>query len=112
MQTWQLPHSRFDPDPQPLVTLWAGPLVGVLAPLAVWWRIRLLAVRFVAEFCVLANGEYLATAWITGDALLDTPRLLAAGAWPASIAFYCLLTIGWGYPMFRRSCRQLWGALN
>jgi hypothetical protein len=107
LRPWRLPHSRFEPDLQPLVTLWAGPLLGALLPLLVWWRIHRPSVRFVAEFCVLANGAYLATAWITGDALLDTPRLLASGAWPSSIAAYCGLTIVWGYAHFRQSCRAV-----
>jgi hypothetical protein len=60
--------SRTDvaPNPRPLVVVWAGPIVGVLAPLAVWgvWRtLRIPAafvLRFFAGFCLVANGAYLA----------------------------------------------------
>jgi len=59
---------------------------------------------FIANFCVLANGAYIATAWFSGDRYLDTPKMLEHGASPFMIAVYCLLTIGFGYVGFRRSC--------
>ena len=31
---WELPYSTFEPDPLPLVTLWSGPVLGALVPLA------------------------------------------------------------------------------
>lgn len=104
LRPWRLPYSFFDPDPQPLVTLWCGPLLGVLVPLGLAFAIRREAMWFVAHFCVLANGTYLATAWISGDQHLDTPRLLEHGAPPAAIGLYCLLAIGFGYWGFRRAC--------
>lgn len=101
---WQLPYSVFDPDPRPLVTLWCGPLLGVLVPLAVAGLVRRGWAWFVAYFCVLANGSYLATAWVTGDRFLDTPKLLDHGTHPATVAAYCVVTIGGGYVGFRRQC--------
>jgi hypothetical protein len=59
---------------------------------------------FIAHFCVLANGAYLATAWFSSDRYLDTPKLLEHGANPVTIGIYCLLTIGFGYVGFRRHC--------
>lgn len=101
---WQLPYSFFEPDPFPLVTLWAGLLIGVLAPVAVAMIMQRDWMWFIANFCVLANGAYIATAWFSGDRYLDTPKLLEHGSSPISIAVYCLLTIGFGYCGFRRSC--------
>jgi len=101
---WHLPYSLFDPDPKPLVTLWCGPILGVVVPLAVAVAIRREWVWFVANFCVLANGAYIALAWISGDRYLDTPQLLNHGAHPFTIGVYCLLAIGIGYVGFRRSC--------
>ena len=53
-------------NPRPLLVVWAGPVVGVLLPLASWG----LAVairgpgafvnRFFAGFCLIANGAYIA----------------------------------------------------
>lgn len=104
---WELPYSIFEPDPRPLVTLWAGPVLGVLVPLAAAAVVRRPWAWFVADFCLLANGAYLAVAWVTGDRHLDTPKLLAHGAHPAAVATYCLLAVGFGYVRFRRRCVQL-----
>lgn len=101
---WRLPYSIFDPDPRPLVTLWCGPLLGALVPLGLASLIRREWLWFIAHFCVLANGVYLATAWWSGDSLLDTAKLLEHGASRGSIVIYCLLTIGYGYSGFRQSC--------
>ena len=101
---WGLPHSSFDPDPRPLVTLWGGPVLGVIAPLAVAALVRRGWMWFIAFFCLLANGSYLATAWVSGERYLDTPRLLQHGAPPATIVVYCAVTIAAGYVGFRRQC--------
>ena len=83
---WRLPYSIFSPDPRPLVTLWCGPLLGVLVPILVALAVSKPQVWFVANFCVLANGVYIALAWYSGDAQLDTARLLRHGAHPSHIA--------------------------
>jgi hypothetical protein len=87
-----------------LVTLWAGLILGVLAPVGIALVIQRDWMWFIANFCILANGAYIATAWFSGDRYLDTPKLLEHGASPIAIAVYCLLTIGFGYVGFRRSC--------
>ena len=107
LRPWHLPHSLFNPDPVPLLTLWCGPVLGVVVPLAVAGVVRRAWLWFIADFCLLANGSYLATAWISGDRFLDTPRLLEAGAWPISIVVYCALTIGFGYLRFRADCQAV-----
>ena len=106
---WHLPYSIFEPDPFPLVTLWSGLIIGALAPRAAAMIIQHDWMSFIANFCVLANGAYIAAAWFSGDRYLDTPKLLEHGASPIAIAVYCLLTIGFGYVGFRRSCiSALW----
>lgn len=101
---WHLPYSTHSPDPIPLLTLWAGPMLGVLVPVVFALAVRRKWVWFIADFCVLANGAYLALAWASGDRLLDTPRLLEAGTPPFTIALYCSVAIGLGYVRFRRDC--------
>jgi len=101
---WHLPYSIFEPDPYPLVTLWGGPILGVIVPATVAFAVQKHWMWFIAYFCMLANGAYIGTAWISGDRYLDTPKLLEHGAHPISIALYCLLTIGFGYVGFRREC--------
>lgn len=101
---WHLPYSLFEPDPFPLVTLWAGLVIGTLAPVLLAIAVQRDWMWFVANFCLIANGAYVATAWISGDSYLDTSKLLEHGASPIAIGVYCLLTIGFGYVGFRRSC--------
>lgn len=98
---WQLPSSYFEPDRCPLRTVWGGPILGVLIPLLLGVLIRREAMWFIASFCVLANGVYLALGWFVGDSHLDTARLLEQGASPLTILVYCLLTIVPGYISFR-----------
>lgn len=101
---WRMPYSLHSPDPYPLVTLWAGPLLGVLVPVLIAWAIGRPWAWFIADFCLIANGSYLALAWMSGDRFLDTPRLLDAGAYPASILLYCVITVSVGYFRFRSRC--------
>ena len=101
---WRMPYSLHAPDPMPLLTLWAGPTLGVLIPTLLALALRQRWAWFVADFCMVANGGYLALAWISGDRYLDTARLLDAGAHPATITLYCMVTIGIGYVRFRSDC--------
>jgi hypothetical protein len=63
-------------NPHPLMVAWAGPLFGVLLPLATWGVLAAARVplawlaRFFAGFCCLANGLYLGVGSIerVGDA--------------------------------------------
>lgn len=101
---WTLPHSDFDPDPHPLITLWGGPILGAIVPLIAALILRRNWIWFIANFCLLANGAYLALAWISGERYLDTPRLLEHGTHPATVVLFCVVTIGFGYAGFRRQC--------
>lgn len=57
---------------------------------------------FIADFCLLANGVYLALAALSGERMLDTPRMLAAGVHPLWIVLFCSVTICVGYFRFRK----------
>lgn len=52
-------------NPHPLTVVWAGPIVGVMLPLAAcvaarWlWRRGSYLFRFFAGFCLIANGAYI-----------------------------------------------------
>ncbi len=107
LRPWRLPYSFFNPDPHPLVTLWSGPIFGVAAPMLIASIVRRDWMWFIAYFCVLANGSYIAISWFSGDSQLDTMKLLKHGAHPGSILVYCIVTIGVGYIQFRRQCARL-----
>lgn len=69
---------------QPLVVIWAGPIVGCVLPLLVWftsnalkWS-RAFLFRFFAGFCLIANGVYLAAG--SFDGVGDCGDLLRHGA--------------------------------
>jgi hypothetical protein len=101
LRPWRLPYSLHNPDPHPLITLWSGPLFGVLAPIATALLFRRSEIWVIAYFCCIANGVYLAASWITSAPFLDTPMLLKNGASAFSIILYCLLTIPIGYAGLR-----------
>ncbi|MCU0880337.1 MAG: M50 family metallopeptidase, partial [Pirellulaceae bacterium] len=78
--------SRTDvaPNPEPLVVVWAGPIVGILLPLAAWGIVAYAArqgawaVRFFAGFCLLANGLYIGIGSFEGVG--DAGDMLRAGS--------------------------------
>jgi hypothetical protein len=71
-------------NPRPLVVVWAGPLIGVIAPLLLWtlaaatrlWGAFVL--RFFAGFCLLANGLYIGIG--SFDRVGDCGEMLQHGA--------------------------------
>jgi len=105
---WHLPYSIFQPDPHPLVTLWCGPILGVLLPFAIAILLRREWMWFISDFCLIANGIYIGTAWFSNDRFLDTPQLIKHGTQPSLILIYCIVTIGLGYWRFRNSCMREW----
>ncbi len=106
---WSLPHSLFAPDPFPLITLWGGPIIGVVAPLLVAFVTRWQAMWLVAYFCMLANGLYLIVSWIVGDRYLDGPRLIEEGTHPFWLILFSAVTILLGYTQLRRTVLQICG---
>jgi hypothetical protein len=87
--------SRTDvaPNPAPLAVTWAGPLVGVGLPVALWalfkfagWPWAYLA-RFFAGFCLIANGAYIGIGWV--DRVGDTGVMLKCGT-----PLWCLWLFG------------------
>lgn len=71
-------------NPQPLVTVWAGPIFGVIAPFFVWMVIAFVKspiaflFRFFAGFCLIANGLYIGVGSFEG--IGDCGEMLRNGA--------------------------------
>ncbi|MEZ6093088.1 MAG: hypothetical protein R3C03_02450 [Pirellulaceae bacterium] len=107
LRPWSLPYSFFDNNPYPLATLWAGPILGCLVPVAfaALWRANVN--WFIASFCVLANGAYIAIGWYSGQSELDTSKLFAQGASGVAVIVYCVSTIVPSYFIFRKSLLAL-----
>lgn len=104
LRPWSLPYSLHAPDPHPWFTLWAGPLFGTLAPCVLAIALKTRWVWLIADFCVVANGSYLAFGWFDGSPQLDTTRMLAANVPPWTLALFCTVTIVVGYVRFRGDC--------
>jgi hypothetical protein len=92
----------------PLVDTWAGPLFGMVAPIAIWgacrpWLRRGRGTWFADRlagwvgFCLLANGVYLGTAPIVAAG--DTRDLIYLGvpAWVLAVVggVGCAAGLGW-----------------
>ena len=84
-----LSRTDVEPNPQPLVVTWAGPMLGATIPLLIAglcsrWRLGYL-LTFFAGFCLIANGAYLAIGALSpaGDAKdllrLGIPRWVLIG---------------------------------
>ena len=71
-------------DPNPLVTVWAGPVLGTVLPLLIWlvmWTIgsrRSYLARFFAGFCLIANGAYIGVG--SFDRIGDAGKMLQHGS--------------------------------
>src|SRR5881394_1603306 len=71
---YPLTISRTDlaENPNPLPVVWAGPVFGILLPLALWGAAVALrmpgafVLRFFAGFCLIANGAYIAAGSLDG----------------------------------------------
>lgn len=77
-------RTEVEGSAKPLVVIWAGPVLGCLIPLALWWTaagVKWFAaslLRFFAGFCLIANGAYLAAG--SFDGIGDCGDLLRHGA--------------------------------
>ncbi|MBX7105244.1 MAG: hypothetical protein K1X57_14270 [Gemmataceae bacterium] len=83
-------------NPQPLAVVWAGPVVGVVVPLALWAvaaGLRMpgaFVLRFFAGFCLLANGLYIGIG--SFDRVGDCGEMLRRGSEPWHLWLFGALT--------------------
>jgi len=91
-------------NPNPLVEVWAGPILGVLLPLAGWFLLRrrrgVYLVRFFAGFCCIANGAYIAGG--SFDRLGDAGDLLRLGSPIWLLWLFGIVTIPLGLWLWHR----------
>lgn len=94
--------SRTDPglNPQPVLEVWAGPLVGALLPLAALALARATSfadaylLQFFAGFCLIANGCYIGVGSI--DPVGDARELLRLGTPVWQLALFGLASVPLG----------------
>jgi len=110
--------SRTDvqPNPHPLIEVWAGPVIGSLAPLAAALLCSLLRLRIaylvwaIAGFCLIANGAYIGIGSI--KPIGDAQELIEDGMprWP--MAAFGLVAVSTGMWIWDRvSTRFGFGAV-
>ena len=102
LRPWRLPHSQFVGDRFPLITVWAGPVLGSLVPLAMACLVQRKAVWFIAWFCLLANGLYLFLGLFSDGSELDTRKMIRAGTPTTVVAFIAAAAAAFGYWKFRQ----------
>lgn len=90
-------RTEVEGSTQPLVVIWAGPILGCLIPLALWgtvagvkWSATFL-LRFFGGFCLIVNGAYLAAG--SFDGVGDCGDLLRHGAPIWTLWLFGLVTL-------------------
>lgn len=105
---WEISRTDIHKNPQPLLVCWAGPLVGVLLPIAAWLLCRRWSgafwLRFFAGFCLIANGVYLGVGSFTHDG--DAGDLLRDGAAAWMLWLFGALTVPIGFVMWHGLGKQ------
>ncbi len=97
-----LTFSRTDvnPSPEPLIVVWAGPIVGIGLPLLIWGLFFKLKIpgrfltRFFAGFCLIANGTYLGIGSL--DNVGDAGELLSYGSPAWMLWIFGIITVPLG----------------
>jgi hypothetical protein len=86
-------RTDVEPNPRPLAVAWAGPVIGVIIPLAMWGIVAVarpsaaFLFRFFAGFCLVANGLYLGVG--SFNAVGDAGDILRHGG-----TFWTLIVFG------------------
>jgi hypothetical protein len=97
-------------NPRPLIVVWAGPLVGVAAPVLLWLMalaIKLgeaFLLRFFAGFCLIANGLYISGGSFQGVG--DCGDMLRHGASLWQLWLFGLTTVPLGFALWHRQARH------
>ena len=105
---YPLAISRTDvmPNPRPLVVVWAGPIFGVLLPLAVWGAASAtqlrgaFVLRFFAGFCLIANGAYISLG--SFSRIGDCGEMLRHGSAIWLLWLFGMLAIPFGFWLWHR----------
>jgi hypothetical protein len=93
-------------NPHPLVVVCAGPLIGALFPLAAFLLAAMsrmpgvFLLRFLAGFCLIANGAYMAFG--PGEGGADTGIMLSHGVPRVALVLFGALWISTGLYLWHR----------
>lgn len=104
-------YTDVHPNPSPLLTVWLGPIVGVLLPTLIALVTRSIhrdatyLALFFAGFCFLANGVYLGLGWI--DQVGDTGTMQTHGTPNWIMIVFGLINIPIGLYLWHRVSRKV-----
>jgi hypothetical protein len=93
-------------NPSPAITVWMGPVLGVLFPLVVWRLSAALrmpgafVLRFFAGFSLIANGVYIAIG--SFSRVGDCDVMLRNGSAPWQLWLFGLVTVPLGFGLWHR----------
>ncbi len=93
-------------NPDPLVVVWSGPVLGVALPLLLWGLAAVLrlpgafVLRFFAGFCLIANGAYIAGG--SFDRIGDCRQMLQHGSPMWALWLFGALTVPAGLWLWHR----------
>jgi hypothetical protein len=97
-------------NPSPLVVVWSGPAMGVVAPLLIWAVATALScrgafiLRFFAGFCCLANGLYIGVGSFGG--IGDCGEMLRHGSDLWQLWLFGAITVPVGLWLWHRQSRH------
>jgi hypothetical protein len=105
---YPLTISRTDlaDNPQPLIVAWAGPVFGVLLPVALWAGAALCrmpgayVLRFFAGFCLIANGAYIGGG--SFDRIGDCGQMLRHGSALWQLWLFGVVAVAVGLALWHR----------
>lgn len=100
LHPWTFSRTDVSPNPHPLLVVWAGPIVGAALPVLALLGARMLRLpgvallRFLAGFCLVANGVYIGIGAI--DGLADAGDMLRHGSARWQLVLFGVLTVAPG----------------
>ncbi len=103
-------RTDVEPNPIPLPVAWAGPIIGIVLPIALWVALSRLTLRtaflarFFAGFCSVANGLYLGIGSL--GRVGDAGDLLRSGASLWHLWLFGVLAVMAGFLMWNGQARS------
>ena len=97
-------RTDVEPNPQPLVVAWGGPVIGVALPLLMWGIATVVrptiafVFRFFAGFCLVANGLYLGLG--SFSAVGDAGDILRHGGSLWTLIVFGAITVPAGFALW------------
>ncbi|MGC4004396.1 MAG: hypothetical protein QM811_15280 [Pirellulales bacterium] len=98
-------------NPHPLLVVWAGPLMGTVAPLFLWLSAAFrnlrgaFVLRFFAGFCLIANGFYIGVG--SFERVGDCGDMLRHGSPIWTLWAFGLLSVPLGFVLWHRQATSL-----